>query len=383
MPSAGFSKEVTGALRRGGHRAEQRVIETVGGGARARVIGLLAAGPLEHALHINNLQVGLLVALPSLVGALATVPIGALTDRVARVSLLQWSIVLWCLTMIVAGASTSFEMLLVSRLVLGGAIATTGPTLASLTGDYFPSRERAKIYGFILTGDLVGSVLGLEISGNLASITWRLAFWVLAIPSAILAGAIWRLLPEPARGGASRLEPRATEASRSQPAAPGSAGEVPEAQATGGSAPELEQAVKKAGVQPRPENLLTKDPARMKLGEALRYVLRVPTNVALIIASSLNYFFISGILTFGVLFIRHQYAVGQSVATSLLGLIAIAAVVGVLVSGRLADALVRRGRPPRPRRCCSGWFPISSPAAVRPRMPRGNPPIQGASPRRF
>ncbi len=73
------------------------------------------------------------------------------------------------------------------------------------------------------------------------------------------------------------------------------------------------------------------------------HVLRVPTNLALIIASALGYFVISGILTFGVVFVRHQYSVGQSAATSLLAVLAIAAVVGVLVSGRLADALVRRG----------------------------------------
>jgi len=54
-------------------------------------------------------------------------------------------------------------------------------------------------------------VLGLFVSGNAAAISWRLAFWVLAVPSAILAWAVWRSLPEPARGGGSRLEPGATE----------------------------------------------------------------------------------------------------------------------------------------------------------------------------
>lgn len=112
-----------------GGAAGPRVIETVGGAAGARVITLLAAvlalssadtaavgadaGRLKHALHINFLQVGLLVAL------------------------LKWSVVLWSLAMTVAGASTSFVMLLASRLVLGAAIATTGPTLASLTGASF------------------------------------------------------------------------------------------------------------------------------------------------------------------------------------------------------------------------------------------------------
>jgi MFS family permease len=168
----------------GGERITRLVIGVTGGPARARVIVLLAsvlalssadtsavgaaAIPLKRALHLDFTQIGLLVALPTLVAALATVPIGALTDRIHRVSLLKWSIVLWSLAMIVAGASTSFEMLLVSRLLLGAVTATSGPTLASLIGDYFEPQERGKIYGFILTGELIGSVTGLLISGNAA-----------------------------------------------------------------------------------------------------------------------------------------------------------------------------------------------------------------------
>lgn len=301
------------------------------------------AGPLKQALHLNFTQIGLLVALPALAGALMTVPIGALTDRVRRVSLLKWSIVLWSLTMVAAGASSSFGMLLMSRLVLGGAIATTGPTLGSLTGDYFPPGERGKIYGFILTGELVGSVIGLFVSGNVAAISWRLAFWVLVIPSAVLAWAIGSLLPEPARGGASRLEPQAANRRSKQGQTKPSSRE-PAPAAADGSPRELKDAVKEAGIEPRPENVLSSGPAGLGVWNAVRYVLSVPTNLALIIASALGYFFSSSVLTFGVVFMRHQYSVGQSAATSLLAVLAIAAVVGVLVSGRVADGLVRRGR---------------------------------------
>jgi MFS family permease len=349
-PGHGVSK----LLGAGSRRTQRRVIETVGGAARARVIVLLAsvlalssadtsavgadAGPLKHALHINFLEVGLLVALPSLAGSIATLPVGVLTDRVRRVSLLKWSVVVWSLAMVVAGASTSFAMLLASRLVLGAAIATTGPTLASLTGDFFPARERGKIYGFILTGDLIGSVIGLFFSGNVAAISWRLAFWVLVVPSAILAWAIKRFLWEPARGRTSRLEPWSTETHDTDPSAGGRSNRSP-----GGPAADLERAVHDSGVTARAENVVGPQSSRMNLSAAVYYVLRVPTNVALIIASSLGYFFISGVLTFGVVFIRHQYSVGQTAATSLLGVVAVAAVVGVLVSGRLADALVHRG----------------------------------------
>ncbi|MGH2870285.1 MAG: MFS transporter, partial [Solirubrobacteraceae bacterium] len=339
-------------------RAKRRVIETVGGRMRARVIALLAlvlalssadnaavgadAGPLKNALHLNFTEIGLLVALPTLAGAIATVPIGGLSDRVRRVSLLRASIIVWSLAMVAAGASDSFGSLLLSRLALGAVIGTVGPTLASLIGDFFASNERAKVYGFILTGELIGSVVGLFVSGNAAAISWRLAFWVLAIPSALLAWAIGRYLPEPARGGAGRL-------SVSVPLAPGrrpvqTADAAAADPARDDSTSELQRALEQAGVQPRAENVLSPGRHRMKLWDAVRYVLSVPTNVALIIASSLGYFFIAGILTFGVVFVRHHYSVGQSAATSLLAVLSIAAVVGVLVSGRLADALLRRGR---------------------------------------
>jgi len=343
---------------RGGERIKRRVISVVGGAARARVIVLLAsvlalssadtsavgaaAVPLKRALHLNFTQIGLLVALPTLLAALATVPIGALTDRMHRVSLLKWSIVLWSLAMIAAGASTSFEMLLVSRLALGAVTATSGPTLTSLIGDYFEPNERGKIYGFILTGELIGAVTGLLISGNAAAISWRLAFWVLVIPSVILAWAVWRLLPEPARGGASRLAPHRPKSAEADPGP--ATGHGGEGDHTGEPPPQLEAAVKHGNVQPRPENLLTSDAADMTLPQAVRYVLRVPTNLALIVSSALGYFFISGVFTFGVVFVRHQYSVGQSAATSLLAVLAVAAVIGVLASGRLADALLRRGR---------------------------------------
>lgn len=378
-----------GPLGAQGRRVREEVIEVTGGRQRARVIALLAAvlalssadtsavgaaaGPLEHAMHIDFTEIGLLVAVPSLASALSTVPIGALTDRVRRVSLLSGSIALWSLAMIAAGASTSFGMLLISRLAIGAVTATSGPTLASLTGDFFEPRERGRIYGFILTGDLIGSVLGLFVSGNVAALSWRLAFWVLVIPSAVLAWVIWRHLPEPARGGADRLQPRrgagAAEVERAQEAERAREGNpVAEAhpqddvdqarevdpmadvdptqgvEPEADPAPEVEEAVEEAGVRPRPQTVIGAGSARMSLPAAVRYVLSVPTNLALIIASALGYFFISGVLTFGVVFIRHQYSVGQSAATSLLALIAIAALVGVLVSGRLADRLLARGR---------------------------------------
>ena len=81
------------------------------------------------------------------------------------------------------------------------------------------------------------------------------------------------------------------------------------------------EAVRLRGVEPEPELLLTEDPARMSLREAVPYVLRVQTNRILIVSSALGYFFLAGLSTFAVVFVRGHYHTSQTTATGVLGLI--------------------------------------------------------------
>jgi predicted MFS family arabinose efflux permease len=174
-------------------------------------VGAIAV-ELEHAFHIGNTDIGLLVTASTAIGALATLPIGVLTDRIHRIRLLTAAIIVWSLAMAVSGASDSYLMLLLTRLALGAVIATAAPVIASLTGDFFHPGERGRIYGYILAGELIGAAFGFIISGDVAAaLSWRASFWVLAVLGLILAAVIWQWLPEPARGGQSRLEPGAED----------------------------------------------------------------------------------------------------------------------------------------------------------------------------
>jgi predicted MFS family arabinose efflux permease len=252
----------------------------------------------------------------------ATVPIGRLTDRVNRVRLLSASIALWAIATLFAGASRSYEMLLVARIALGAVAATVGPTLSSLTGDLFPAAERAKAWGMILGGELVGAGVGFLVSGSLAGfLTWRWAFWWLALPGFALAVLLVRMLPEPERGKQGCVK------------------------APSDAAPELaRRIVRRKGVAPDRALVLREDPDQMTLADAVRYVLRVRTNVVLIVSSALGYFFFAGVQTFTVVLLRARFHVGQSAASALAAVIGLGALMGVLVSGRLADRMLRRGR---------------------------------------
>lgn len=126
---------------------------------------------------MDNTGVGLLTSVTALAGALGTIPIGVLTDRTRRTRLLAISVALWAVAMFFAGAALSFAWLVIARAGLGVVTATGGPTIASLTGDFFPAPIWARMLGFILGGELVGTGIGFVISGEVAALVgWRYAF---------------------------------------------------------------------------------------------------------------------------------------------------------------------------------------------------------------
>lgn len=329
-----------------------RFDEALGGPARRRVVVLLAlvlaldaadkatvgavAAELQRGLGITNLQLGILAAASLGVAGIATVPAGIIADRLRRTWLLAAAVLLWSGTLILAGASGSFAMLLISRLALGALAATAGPTLASLVGDYFPTHERGRFFAYILTGEIIGAGFGFIVSGEITAVlSWRWGFWVLVLPGIALAFAILKLLPEPKRGGASRI--------------PDGAERVPmgaDEAATDGGDEELTVAQEVAqgdGIEPDESLVLDEDPTEMAVPDAIRYVLRVPTNRVLIVASALGWFFFAGVRTFGVIFVRAQFGLGQATATALLAAIGVGGLVGVLLGGRISDALIARG----------------------------------------
>lgn len=144
-------------------RAVRGLLErTVGGPARRRVVIVLAlilaldsadkatlgvnATQLQQALHINTAQFGLLLTINSAVGAAATIPAGALVDRVDRTRLLALGVATWGAAMLASGLATGYVFLLCARVGLGAVMAVSGPAVASLVGDYFPEGERGRMY---------------------------------------------------------------------------------------------------------------------------------------------------------------------------------------------------------------------------------------------
>jgi MFS family permease len=331
--------------RRGARRVakttERHLDDILGGPERRRIIVVLAAvlalnsadsstvgaaaTQLRSSLHIDNADIGLLVAVSSLVAAAASIPFGILADRFKRTRILGFTIVTWGVAMVWSATATSFSKLLLARLFLGAGTAAAGPIVASLVGDYFGGQERGRIYSFILTGELAGAGVGFAVAGDIAAISWRAAFVFLALPALYLA---WRVfhLPEPSRGSQNPL----------RTGGHGDA-EVPE------DPTDAQRLAAERGIEPELDKVIGSEARTFGIMTAARAVLGIRTNVILIVASAAGYFYLSGIETFAVEYVKEQYGVAQALANLLLFVLGAGAVLGTIVAGSLSDRLLNRG----------------------------------------
>src|SRR5690348_1314287 len=161
-------------------------------------------------------------------------------------------------------------------------------------------------------------------SGNVAALSWRAPFIVLAVLGLLLAYFIARKLPEPRRGGRGRLQ--------EDPGKPVHDGV------------RIRDVVRDQGIEPIGSLILREDPARMKIWPAVKYVLSLPTYRMLIIASALGYFYFTGLRTFVVVFMRAHFDLSQTASSTFVVVIGLGAIAGVLVTGYSADRMVARGR---------------------------------------
>jgi predicted MFS family arabinose efflux permease len=348
-------------------------LDLLGGTGQARVVLILAAviglsevtastisataSNLERTFHIGNAEFGLVVSVAGLAAALCMLPFGVLADRYWRTRLLAASVALWAVAIVLAGSAQSYLWLILATVLLGIVTGAATPMVASLTGDYFPAAYRGRLYGLILGGQVVGAGFGLVVSGDISSIvSWRYAFWWLAVPSLLLAWVVWRM-PEPARGGRSRPVPAGPAPVPVTFGGPGADADpaadqfavAGDARCTGPattSGPDVNLAyvaARQAGAQPRSELVLDADPTENSLWWAIRYVLRVRTNIVIILASSLGYFYFAGLRSFAVLYATEHYRVSKPIATAMIAVVGLGAVIGVLAGGRVTDRMLRRG----------------------------------------
>src|SRR4051794_24327381 len=149
---------------------------------------------------LSDTALGLLGTVFTLLYAIVGLPLGRLSDRLARRKILAAGVFVWSVLTALSGVARSFSQLIVARLGVGVGEATCSPASTSLIGDLYPSTARARAVAVWMLGLPLGLGLANGAGGwILQNWGWRNAFYLAAIPGILCAIAAWSMT-EPKRG---------------------------------------------------------------------------------------------------------------------------------------------------------------------------------------
>ncbi|MCE8524562.1 MFS transporter [Ruegeria pomeroyi] len=167
--------------------------------ANATISPALPGLAREFADHPQvDLLTRLLVPAPSLAVVLVAPLVGVLSDRIGRRGLLVWGIALFVLAGSAGLLLPSLESMLVSRLILGIAVAAIMTTQTALIGDYFSGAARVALTGLLTSARNFGGFFFISSAGVLAALSPRLPFAIYALPLLVLPFVL-QSLPRPVR----------------------------------------------------------------------------------------------------------------------------------------------------------------------------------------
>ena len=151
--------------------------------------------------------------------ALFGIPLGRLADNWSRVKLLSIGLALWSIMTALSGFARNQVELTMARMGVGVGEATASPTAYSLISDYFPKKQRATALAIYSSGLYIGGGVSLFIGalivqswnaaypqgGPLGLVGWQAAFLAVGIPG-VLVGLWVASLREPKRGAMDGLD---------------------------------------------------------------------------------------------------------------------------------------------------------------------------------
>jgi MFS family permease len=113
---------------------------------------------------------------------------GVLSDRFSRWIIVAGGVAVWSLASGWSGLSTTFLMLVVSRVCVGVGETAYGPAAPTIISDMYPIERRGLMLSFFYLAIPVGSALGYVIGGYLDKHHgWRAPFFAVVIPGLLLA----------------------------------------------------------------------------------------------------------------------------------------------------------------------------------------------------
>jgi CP family cyanate transporter-like MFS transporter len=169
---------------------------------RITILAVPPVIPLIRAdLHMSETQVGLLIALPLAIWALAAVPGSLLIARLGATFTLTAGLVVTALAGAGRGAAPDVWLLYLATVLMGSGIAIMQPAIPTLVGEWLPRQigvGAAVATNGILVGTTLGPMLTIALILPLLGQSWRLDLVLWAVP--VLATALLLIWLAPPSG---------------------------------------------------------------------------------------------------------------------------------------------------------------------------------------
>ena len=144
---------------------------------------------IQAEFGLSDTQLGMIAMVFLVVFSISTIPLGLLADRFSRKVIIASGVFLWSLMTMLSGVARGFKSLLTFRGLVGVGEASYAPASTAMIADNYSHKLRARVQGLFYTGSFLGGTVGAMIGGMIVYYTdsWRLAFFIVAIPGFILA----------------------------------------------------------------------------------------------------------------------------------------------------------------------------------------------------
>ena len=182
-----------------------------------QILGLLVE-PIKREFGVSDTQVGLLQGLTFAVFYCTLgIPAGWLVDRFSRRWIVAIGVFLWSIAATACGLAAGFWQLVAARMGVGVGEAALSPSAYSLIGDAFPRERLGRALGVYNTGIPLGSGLALILGGMVVNAVatsdathvlpvlgevrgWQLVFILTGLPGMLLCLLMFTVREPPRRG---------------------------------------------------------------------------------------------------------------------------------------------------------------------------------------
>ncbi|MCP3742085.1 MFS transporter [Rossellomorea sp. BNER] len=129
----------------------------------------------------KNAKIGFITFIFTVAYAISNIFWGIIIDKLGARKTAIMGLVIWTITMVVGGLSTSYEMFIVSRVILGFGEGMMIPVCGKFISNWFNQRELGRAQSSWLSGNYLGPAVGAVILTIIIStFHWQGAFFVLA-----------------------------------------------------------------------------------------------------------------------------------------------------------------------------------------------------------